>query len=80
MGSQKTIIGIKSNHRLHSRIIVEKQSDTGIKHNQILSGPIVIIKHIMKTCPCNKLRFFSPVNIENFIGFLNIFFLFLLKT
>ena len=33
----------------------------------------------MKTCPCNKQRFFSHVKIENFIGFLKIFFLFLLK-
>ena len=35
---------------------------------------------IMKTCPCNIQRFFSPVKIENFIGFFKIFFLFLLKT
>ena len=32
---------------------------------------------IMKTCPCNTSRFFSPVKIENFIGFLkNIFLIF----
>ena len=40
----------------------------------------VLTDNIMKTCPCNIKRFFSPVKIENFIGFFKIFFLFLLKT
>ena len=35
---------------------------------------------IMKTCPCNIQRFFSPVKIENFLGFFKIFFLFFFKT
>ena len=35
---------------------------------------------IMKTCPCNIQRFFSALKIENFVGKIVIFFLFLLKT
>ena len=35
---------------------------------------------ITKTCPCNIQGFFSKAKIENFIGKILIFFLFLLKT
>ena len=36
--------------------------------------------NIMKTCPCNKQRFFSVVKIEDFVGKILIFFLFLLQN
>ena len=51
-----------------------------VRAEELFPGEYYVGRIIMKTCPCNIQRIFSPVKIENFIGFLKIFFLFLLKT
>ena len=51
-----------------------------VKTKQTKVNTISFVQNITKTCPCSIQRFFSVVKIENFVGKILIFFLFLLKN